>query len=76
MTYELWSKTSRNIIAAFETERGALAAVRQTIETNGRAYAETLAIMREDSRGRSKPDRQDGVSRRRGAVARIGASAE
>jgi hypothetical protein len=54
MTYELWSKISRSIVGAFPTEDAALAAVRDAVETHGRAYAEGLAVIREDRRGRSK----------------------
>lgn len=53
MTYELWSKASRTIIGAFETEKAALAAVQAALESNGQAYAEGLAMIREDTRGRS-----------------------
>ena len=55
MTYELWSKASRSIIGTFGTEAAALTAVREALEAHGRAYAEELAIIREDSSGRSKP---------------------
>ena len=54
MTYELWSKLSRSIVGAFPTEEAALAAVRDAVDTYGRAYAEGLAVIREDRRGRSK----------------------
>lgn len=54
MTYELWSKVSRSIIGAFVSESAALAAVREAFEAHGRSYAEQLAVVREDSRGRSK----------------------
>lgn len=53
MTYELWSKTSRSIVGAFQTEAAAFDAVRAAIKDHGRAYAEAFAIIREDSRGRS-----------------------
>ena len=55
MTYELWSKASRTILGAFGTEAAALTAVREAIAAHGRLYAEELAIIREDSRGRSQP---------------------
>jgi hypothetical protein len=54
VTYELWSKTSRSIVGAFATEDAAFAAVRDAVETHGRSYAEGLAVIREDRRGRSK----------------------
>jgi hypothetical protein len=53
VTYELWSKASRSVLGAFDSEAQALAAVREAIERHGRAYAEELAVMREDRRGRS-----------------------
>ena len=55
MTYELWSKTSRSIVGAFQTEGAGLNAVRAAIEAHGRAYAEGMAMIREDSRRRSTP---------------------
>ena len=54
MNFELWSKTSRNIVGSFSTEVEALAAVRDAVDRHGRAYAEELAIVREDNRGNSK----------------------
>lgn len=54
MNFELWSKASRNIVGAFDTEGEALAAVRDAIDQHGRDYAEEFAIVREDSRGNSK----------------------
>jgi hypothetical protein len=54
MTYELWSRVSRSIVGAFDTENAALAAVREALDAHGRPYAEQLALIREDSRGRSK----------------------
>lgn len=53
MTFELWSNASRSIVGAFDTESTALAAVREAIQTHGRTYAEGLALIREDRRGRS-----------------------
>jgi hypothetical protein len=55
MTFELWSKESRSILAAFGTEEAALAAVLAAAKTHGESYIENLAIIREDSRGRSTP---------------------
>lgn len=54
MTYELWSKASRSIVGAFGAESAALAAVREVMEALGRPYAEGLALIREDGRGRSE----------------------
>jgi len=53
VTYELWSKASRSIVGAFDSEAEALAAVREALARHGRAYAEELAVIREDRRGRS-----------------------
>jgi hypothetical protein len=54
MTFELWSKTSRSIVGAFDTEEAALAAVRDAADRHGRDYAADFAVIRENSRGRSK----------------------
>jgi hypothetical protein len=53
MTYELWSKASRSVVGAFDSEAEALAAVREALAHHGRGYAEELAVVREDRRGRS-----------------------
>ena len=55
MTYEVWSKKSRSVVGAFESEKAALEAVRDAIGLHGRAYGEELALIREDRRGRSTP---------------------
>lgn len=55
MTYEVWSKKSHSVVAAFASENAALEAVREAITVHGRAYAEELALVREDKRGRSTP---------------------
>jgi hypothetical protein len=55
VTYEVWSKTSRSALGAFSTEGGAVAAVREAVEVQGRDYGLTLAVIREDSRGGSTP---------------------
>ena len=52
-TYELWQMRSGNLMATFETEPAALAAVRQAMRRHGAGYAATLALGREDGRGRS-----------------------
>ena len=54
MTYEMWSKVSRSIIGTFDSEDAALTAVREAVKAHGRPYAEELALIREDSRGRSR----------------------
>jgi hypothetical protein len=53
-TFELWNMASGNLAGAFETEAEALAAVRETVARNGDAYGVTLALGRENSRGKSK----------------------
>jgi hypothetical protein len=53
VTYELWSKASRSVLGAFDSEAEALAAVREALAHHGRAYAEELAVVREDRRGHS-----------------------
>lgn len=55
MTYEVWSKASRTVLGGFSTEAAALDAVRTAIAAHGAGYALGLAIIREDSRGRSAP---------------------
>jgi hypothetical protein len=54
MPYELWSKASRGILGDFPTEGKALIAFREALAANGRAYAESLAIIFEDRHGRSR----------------------
>jgi hypothetical protein len=54
-TYELWQMRSGNLMATFETEPAALAAIREAMRRHGAGYAATLALGREDGRGRSKP---------------------
>jgi hypothetical protein len=54
MSYEVWSKVSRSIVGAFPTKDDALAAVREANEAHGRKYAEDLALIYEDRRGRSR----------------------
>lgn len=53
-TYELWNTRTGNIVGAFESEDAALEAVRRTVESYGRAYAERLLLGREDHHGRSR----------------------
>ncbi len=54
VTFELWDMNSRNLVGTFDTEEAALESVRDAIERHGRNYVNTLALGREDSRGRSK----------------------
>ncbi len=53
MTFELWCTRSHNVLGFFDDERAALAAVREALNAHGADYAETLALVREDDRGRS-----------------------
>ena len=43
-TYQLWDTETRNLVAEFETREEALAAVKRTLEADGRALAETLFL--------------------------------
>ena len=54
MTFDLWSEASRTIVRSFPTESEALAAMREATEAQDCAYAEELAVIGEDGRGRSK----------------------
>jgi hypothetical protein len=53
-TYELWDLGSGNVIGAYGTEAAALATVATAIQRYGADYADCIALIREDSRGRSK----------------------
>lgn len=48
MTYELWDADTSNVMAAFDTEDAALAVVRESVVVYGEAYADSLALLRED----------------------------
>ncbi len=50
--YELLNVETGNLIGTYSSEAEALAVVRNALCLNGPAYAETLALGREDSRGR------------------------
>lgn len=54
MTYDLWDSESGNIIGTFVTRDQALSVVREALACHGVAYAETLLLGQEDSRGRAK----------------------
>ncbi len=43
-TYQLWDTDTRNLVAEFDTQEQALAAVKRTLEVDGRALAETLFL--------------------------------
>jgi hypothetical protein len=53
-TYELWDVDSGNVIGAYPSEKRALAAVASAVGRYGLSYADSLALIREDSRGSSK----------------------
>ncbi len=55
MNYELWSLSSRNIVADFETEAAALHAVAVIVQQQGRDAALDLLLGVEDDAGRSRP---------------------
>lgn len=76
VTYELWELESRNIIAAYSTEPHALAAIAGAIHQYGIGYVDTLALIREDGRGRSRLLAQGAdLAERALAVAAAGAGA-
>ena len=52
--YELWETRSGNLMDTFATQDEALTAVREAIDLHGQAYVDSLALGRENSRGRSK----------------------
>ena len=55
MNYELWSLSSRNVVADFETEAAALQAVAVIVQQQGRDAALDLLLGVEDDDGRSQP---------------------
>ena len=55
MNYELWSLSSRNVVADFETEAAALQAVAVIVQQQGRDTALDLLLGVEDDAGRSQP---------------------
>ncbi|MFN8514443.1 MAG: hypothetical protein U0232_07280 [Thermomicrobiales bacterium] len=60
-TYELWDTETRNLVAEFDSQDDALAAVRHTIIADGRALAETLLLGVEDDNGKSERIAQGGA---------------
>lgn len=52
MIFELWDTVTRNMIGDYDSEEAALTAVREAVTDHGQEYAVTLALVREDSRGR------------------------
>lgn len=55
MSYELWDLTTRNALGGYRTEAEALAVVRRSMETSGPSFADDLALLRVNTRGRAKP---------------------
>ena len=58
MIYELWSGSSANLLADFDTEAEALQAIADTIAKYGRAAAEDLGLLAADE---TKPDDDESV---------------
>ena len=54
MAFELWETESRNLAAVYDTEREALAAIRDALERHGKQYVQSFALVHEDKRGDSK----------------------
>jgi hypothetical protein len=52
-TFELWDLQTRNAVGGYSTEAEALAVVRRTIEADGLAFIDDLALLQVNSRGRS-----------------------
>ena len=51
MTYTLWATETRTVVAWFDAEGAALAAVREMSREDGRAAAETLFLGHEGAAG-------------------------
>jgi hypothetical protein len=54
MAYELWEAATANMIGDYPTENAALGAVRAEIDVHGRGYVDTLVLVHEEQRGRSR----------------------
>lgn len=54
MIYELWSTTSRNLVAAFDDREAAMAFVRDMRREHGAEYVAGFALASEDRAGRSR----------------------
>ena len=54
MTYELWDRSSRNLLGEFATSEDALGLVREIVEDEGRASAQSLVLSVEDDAGRTE----------------------
>ncbi len=53
MIYALWHSEGRNLIGTYDSEGEALRIVHEAAERYGRDYLDTIALVQEDSRGRS-----------------------
>lgn len=51
--FELWETRSGNLMGSYETRDRALAVIADAIRSYGPAYVITIALMKEDSQGRS-----------------------
>ena len=54
MTYELWDRSSRNLLGEFPTSEAAFELVREILEDEGRASALSLVLSMEDDVGHSE----------------------
>jgi hypothetical protein len=54
VAYELWSTAPGNLLATYETQDAALAAVRALVASQGEAAGRELALLFENRRGQSR----------------------
>lgn len=55
MTYELWDRSSRNLLGEFATPEAAYELVREIVEDEGRSSAMSLVLSVDDDAGRTFP---------------------
>ena len=53
MAYEVCEMQTGNLVASYRLEKDALALVRDAVKVHGPAYAQSLALVREDEDGTS-----------------------
>jgi hypothetical protein len=53
-TFELWEMSTGNLMATYETKARALAVAAGAIRAHGPAYVDTIALVHENNRGRSR----------------------
>ncbi len=53
MTYELWDRSSRNLLGEFATPEAAYELVREIVEDEGRSSAMSLVLSVDDDAGRT-----------------------